>query len=96
LREGYTQDEAKVIFKVGLTSIKRWVKQYLEVGHLKNKPLNRTFEKIDPQKLKVYVQEHPDAYLKEIAAEFKCCTAAVYFMMEKLKITRKKKSKYIS
>ncbi|MDR1391547.1 MAG: transposase, partial [Holosporales bacterium] len=39
LKEGHTQNEAKAIFKVGITTIKRWVKQYLEVGHLKNKPL---------------------------------------------------------
>jgi transposase len=94
LRERRTQNEAKVIFKVGLTSIKKWVKQNSEVGHLKNKPLNRTFEKIDPEKLKRYIEVNPDAYLKEIAAEFKCCTAAVYFIMKKLKITRRKKSKY--
>ncbi|MDR1391108.1 MAG: transposase, partial [Holosporales bacterium] len=41
LREGHTQNEAKAIFKVGITTIKRWVKQYLEVGHLKNKPLTK-------------------------------------------------------
>ena len=95
LKEGHTQAEAKAIFKVGLTTIKRWVKQHKEVGHLRKKTLNRGFKKIDPARLKMYVESHPDAYLKEIAAEFKCCTAAVYFVMQKLKITRKKKSKYI-
>jgi transposase len=94
LKEGHTQNEAKDIFKVSLTTIKRCVKQRSEVGHLMNKPLNRTFKKIDPEKLKRYIEVNPDAYLKEIAAEFKCCTAAVYFIMKKLKITRKKKSKY--
>ena len=45
--------------------------------------------------LKEYVEKHPDAYLKEMAKEFNCCTAAIYFVLQKLKITLKKRSKFI-
>ena len=61
LGEGHTQASAKAVFKVGLTTIKRWKKQYKETGSLANKPLSRSFRKLDPEKLKAYVREHPDA-----------------------------------
>ena len=95
LKEGHTQKEASLIFKVGTTTIKRWLKQWKTYGHLEKKPLNRKFKKIDPEMLKEYVEKHPDAYLKEMAKEFNCCTAAIYFVLQKLKITLKKRSKFI-
>ena len=42
----------------------------------------------------MYVQEHPDAYLKEIAQQFGCCPAAVLRRLNKLGITRKKSTFY--
>lgn len=95
LKEGHTQKEASLIFKVGTTTIKRWLKQWKTYGNLEKKPLNRKFKKIDPEMLKEYVEKHPDAYLKEMAKEFNCCTAAIYFVLQKLKITLKKRSKFI-
>ena len=91
LEEGDTQETAHQVFKVGLTTIKRWKKQYEETGSLKNKPLKRTFKKIDPEKLSAYVKEHPDAYLREIAEVFGCTDDAVRLALIKLKITRKKR-----
>ena len=58
-------------------------------------PVVRGYKKVEPQKLKTYVQEHPDAYLKEIALEFKCCETAVRKALERLGITRKKR-RYIT
>lgn len=92
--EGHTQEETSRIFKISITTIKRWVKQWKTEGNLEKKPLNRKFKKIDPEKLKKYVAEHPDAYLKEMAKEFNCCTAAIYFVLQKLKITLKKRRKF--
>jgi len=34
--------------------------------------------KINPQKLKQYVEEHPNAYLKELAQQFNCKTSSIY------------------
>lgn len=34
-----------------------------ETGDPNNKPLNRTIKKIDPEKLKTYVKNHPDAII---------------------------------
>ena len=49
------------------------------------------FKKIDPDKLKKYIEEHPDAYLREIAEEFGCSVNAVSKALKRLKITRKKR-----
>ena len=93
LLEGHTQGNANNVFKIGLTTIKRWKKQYEETGSLKNKPLNRTFKKLDPEKLTAYVKEHPDAYLREIGEVFGCTDDAVRLALIKLKITRKKRQR---
>jgi len=91
LEEGNTQESAKAVFKIGLTTIKRWQKQYKDTGSLAKKELHRSFKKLDPEKLSVYVKEHPDAYLREIAEVFGCTDDAVRLALIKLKITRKKR-----
>jgi len=91
LEEGHTLENTKKVFKVGITTIRRWKEQLVELGNLKNKPLNRTFKKIDPEKLSTYIDEHPDAYLREIAEVFSCSDEAVRKALGKLKITRKKR-----
>lgn len=93
--EGHTQESAKEVFKVGLSAIKRWEKQYRETGSLAKKELNRSFKKIDPEKLSAYVKGHPDTYLREIAEVFACTDVTVLYALRKLKITRKKRRKYI-
>jgi len=90
LANGHTQESAKAVFNVGLTTIKRWKKQYEETGDLSKKAPKRSFKKIDPEKLTAYVAENPDAYLREIAEAFGCTDMAVYYAMRKLEITRKK------
>lgn len=90
-KEGHTLKETSETFKVSISTIRKWEKQLKEEGNLENKPLNRGFKKIDPEKLKKFVEEHPDAYLKEIAKEFNCSDTAVYLAMQRLKITRKKR-----
>jgi len=91
LEEGHTQGSAKKVFKIGLTTIKRWKKQYEETGSLAKKTLKRSFRKLDPEKLSVYVKEHPDAYLREIGKVFGCTDDAVRLALIKLNITRKKR-----
>ena len=79
------------IFGVGKTTVQSWVHQYEETGDLSNKPLNRGFKKIDPEKLKAYVESHPDATQQEMADVFGCCNQAISKALKRLKITRKKK-----
>lgn len=75
---------------MAISTIQKWKKQLEVEGNLKNKPLNRGFKKINPEKLQEYIKKHPDAYLKEIAQEFNCSDMAVHYALKRLKITRKK------
>lgn len=89
--EGNTLKKTSEIFKVSASTIKKWQKQHREQGHLEKKELKRPHKKIEPEKLKEYVSNVPDAYLQEIADEFACDESAVRKALKKLKITRKKR-----
>lgn len=89
--EGHTIKETCEVFGVGNYAVSKWVKQYKETGDLSNKPLNRGFKKIDPEKLKAYISEHPDAYQKEMAEVFGCSAEAIRKALKRLGITRKKR-----
>ena len=81
------------VFKVAIITIRTWENKLKEEGTLKKKTVIRPFIKLDPEKLKIYLEGHADAYLREIAAEFGCCEITVSNACRKLKITRKKDRK---
>lgn len=89
-KENHTLEETSKVFKVSISTISNWEHKLEKEGNLENKELNRSFKKIDPEKLKEFVKNHPDAYLKEIAEEFKCGQTAIRKALKKQKITRKK------
>lgn len=89
-QEGHTLEETSKTFKVAISTIRKWEKQYKEEGDLAPKKAKRSFRKLDPAKLKAYVEEHPDAYQKEIAKELGCSRSNIQKAMARLKITRKK------
>lgn len=89
--EGHTLEEVSRTFKISITTIRKWEKQLREEGNLKAKTPERSFKKIDPEKLKEYIEKNPDAYLREIAKEFGCCISAVDKALKRIKITRKKR-----
>jgi len=78
VREGHTQEEAATVFDVGTTSIKRWTASYNAKGTTGGgyTVANRGFKKIDPERLEAYMDDHPDAFLKEVAEAFACCIEA--------------------
>jgi len=78
VREGHTQEETAGVFGVGTTSIKRWTASYNAKGTTGGgyTVANRGFKKIDPERLEAYMDDHPDAFLKEVAEEFSCCVEA--------------------
>ena len=78
------------IFGVSVSAIQDWEKIQQKTGKLDKKPLERKWRKIDPEKLRAYIAERPDAFLEEIAEAFECSGEAIRLAMKKLKITRKK------
>ena len=79
------------VFKVSKSRIQKWEKQLKETGNLEKKKLHRSFRKIDPEKLKAYVAEHPDAYQSEMAEAFGCSESGIRDALRRHKITRKKR-----
>jgi len=53
-------------------------------------PPYHSWKKIDPETLKKYLEENPDAYLKEIAKEFEYSDVGILRASRRLKISRKK------
>ena len=90
---GHTLEETHPTFKVSRSTIQKWEKQWKEEGSLEKKPLNRSFRKIDPEKLKAYVAEHPDSYQTEMAEVFGCSESGIHYALQQHKITRKKRQR---
>jgi len=93
VHEGHTQAETASVFKVGITSIKRWIEAYEATGSRGGgyTVANRKAKKIDPVNLETYMNEHPDAFLKEIAQVFSCCIESVRKALLRNKFTLKKR-----
>ena len=90
--EGNTQEQASKIFKVGTSSITRWLTLLSETGSLEKRPLNRTAPKFESEKLNAYIKENPDALLRNVAEHFEGSTTGAFYALEREKITLKKKS----
>jgi len=88
---GHTLEETHQTFKVSRSTIQEWEKWLKERGNLEKKELHRSFRKIDPEKLKAYVAEHPDAYQSEMAEAFGCSESGIRDALQRYKITRKKR-----
>ena len=89
---GKSQREVAKLFGLSLDTVNKWWQKYRDTGDLKNKPPQpRPFKKIDPEKLRAHITEHPDAYLAEIAEVFNCSDTAVGKALNRLGITRKKR-----
>ena len=91
-QEGHTLKETHKTFKVWTSTIQRWEKRLKETGDLEKKEFHRSFRKIDPEKLKKYVKEHPDAYQSEMAEVFGCSESGIWYALKRYGITRKKKT----
>jgi len=88
--QGNSIQKAHDVFKVGTTTIKRWIKEQNETGKQEIKPRVGTPRKLDPVKLKAYISENPDRFLHEIADVFQCSAVAVFKAFKRYGITRKK------
>jgi len=87
--EGHTFKELKNTFNIRSETYYQW-KIKLENGYDGTKVFRERNRKIDKKKLIKAAEENPDAYLYELARQFDCSPQAVFPMLEKLNITRKK------
>jgi Transposase. len=87
---GHSKRETAEVFKVSECALQEWKSQLKNTGELESKKRRETWRKLEPEELRTYVKEHPDAYLREIAEVFGCSDTAVAKALRRLKISRKK------
>lgn len=91
LEQGNDTQTASELFQISQRTVQRWRKRKLEKGNVR--PLRREFayKKIDYERLKAYLEQHPDQFLYEIAEEFSVTLQAIFYACKKIKFTRKKR-----
>jgi len=94
LNRNNDKNAASELFKVGIATVYRWVKQKMEKGHLEPHHREYVYKKLDYNLLAQYVKDHPDYFLLEIAEHFSVTEQAIFYALKKLKITRKKRTSY--
>jgi len=91
VKAGHTQEETREVFKVGITTIKRWMSLLSETGSLEGKEIERSPRVYESDKLNAYIEENPNALLKDVAQEFNGSVSGAFYALEREKITIKKK-----
>lgn len=94
VEQGNSQKEAAIVFGVSSRTIWNWILRKTK-GILQPKKYEVSPRKIDNEQLMQYIKKNPDAYLREIAEEFKVDPSAIFYACKRLKITFKKKQKTI-
>jgi len=90
MNDGHTEKETAEVFKVSTFTIWSWKSKLNETGTLAPKKRETKWRKIDPEKLRKYVEETPDAYQHEMAVAFGVRLYAIQKALKRLGITRKK------
>ena len=90
LEKGHTQKGAAEVFGVSAKSVWIWNKMHKEGKRLVFEFVPRSPHRINHEKLLAYVKEHPDAYLREIAAHFSVAITTIWNALHRLCVTYKK------
>lgn len=91
LEKGGTRKEAAKIFGLTTRTLTNWIRRKKE-QNLPPKARCLSPSKIDSDRLRQYVKDNPDAYLREIAEEFGSTLQAIFYACRRLKISLKKRS----
>ena len=90
VKKGHTHREAAEVFGVCMKSICTWKKLDKEGKRLVFEFVPRSPHRINHEKLLAYVKEHPDAYLREIAAHFSVGLTTIWNALHRLGVKYKK------
>ena len=94
LKKGHTHREAAEVFGVCMKSICTWKKMDKEGKRLIFEHVARRPHRINHEELLAYVKEHPDAYLREIAAHFSVGLTTIWNALHRLGVRYKKNAKF--
>jgi transposase len=93
-QEGYTFKQLKEAFGIPPETYYDW-KEKLDNNHYDVKVKRERKRKIDKEALKQAVKDSPDVFLREYAEQFDCTPTAIFYALESLNITRKKRPLHI-
>lgn len=88
---GHTLEETKKEFGISISTIRDWECLRANNGSLAKRELNRSARIYKSKELQAYVDENPDAFLKEIAEHFGGSITGAFYALEREKITYKKR-----
>jgi transposase len=91
MKEGHTKEETSLIFRVGTSTIQRWLALLSETGSLEKRPLDRSPSIFESEKLNAYIEKNPNALLKDVAEHFGGSVTGAFYALKREKITYKKK-----
>jgi len=93
LESGDSMSKVAEMFKISVDSLSRWKRRKKETGTPASIKPSGAKPKISIQEIKEYIQEHPEAYDREIAEHFGVAQASARRARLRAKITNKKNSK---
>ena len=88
LKKGHTIKETAETFGVSMKSVSIWKKMDKEGKRLVFEFVPRSPHRINHEKLLAYVKEHPDAYLREIAAHFSVGLTTIWNALHRLGVRK--------
>jgi transposase len=94
IENGGTWNSASQTFGVAIRTLAGWLSRKRR-NNLSPKARQTGSYKIDESRLKDFIARNPDAYLREIAEEFKTTIPAVFYACNRSKITLKKRRRTI-
>jgi transposase len=90
IESGKTWNSASQTFGVAMRTVANWLKRKKQ-NKLPSQERPKGSYKIDENRLKDFIAQNSDAYLREIAEEFKTTIPAVFYACNRNKITLKKR-----
>lgn len=91
ISRGGNKYEASKLFEVSRSTIYRWLELKRETGKLRPRKRQKFIaKKFEDKTLIEYLKKSPSATLLEMGNKFKVTPQAIFYRLEKLKITRKK------
>lgn len=90
IESGKTWSSASQTFGVAMRTVANWLKRKKQKKLLPEARPKGSY-KIEESRLKDFIAKNPDAYLREIAEEFKATIPAVFYACNRNKITLKKR-----
>lgn len=90
IENGGTWNSASQTFGVAIRTLAHWLSRQKK-NNLSPKARQTGSYKIDENRLKDFIAKNPDAYLREIAEEFKTTIPAIFYACRRSKLVLKKR-----